>query len=87
MTKRITTTEDHYWHVRVVLGGAVLYLASRTEPQVTIGPMSGKVCKVSADWLTDPGRGDTLAYIDWEAVDAITCRWSGETEAEKAGRP
>jgi hypothetical protein len=74
MTKPIKAAENglkpHY-KVRVVLPGALLHLASWTEP----------VCKVTsshveADWIDDADYGDTIGRIDWGSVLAVTWRWS-----------
>jgi hypothetical protein len=79
MTKPIKAQEQglqpHY-KVRVVIPGAVLHLAARTEPEVKVDGY-GALQHVKADWyVNDPGYGDTAGYIDWTAVRAVTWRWS-----------
>lgn len=63
-----------FWKVRVVLrGGAVLKLASETEPVL----MSSRVGRryVEADWIDHHECGETKSYIDWDEVVAITWRF------------
>jgi hypothetical protein len=74
MTKPIKASElglEPHSKVRVVIPGAVLHLASRTEPVVR-----GDGAGVDADWLDDHRYGDTLGLIDWGTVAAVTWRWS-----------
>jgi hypothetical protein len=68
---------NHYWSVRVVINNGLIYLASRTEPRLSFDN-NRKIIGVSADWLSDPFWGDTLGYINWRAVDAVTWRWTTE---------
>lgn len=82
MTRRISPAEGKpapHWKVRVVLQGALIHLASWDKPRVVDAqPVSHALLEVTADWITDlPGYGDTPLWIDWQAVTAITCRWSG----------
>ncbi len=77
MTKAMTATERGlapHWKVRVVLPGALLHLASRTEPVVQQG--AGEAGEVSADWICAPDYGDTIGHLDWTKVIAITWRYS-----------
>jgi hypothetical protein len=66
---------EAFYRVRVVLPGALFNLASRTPP--VVHQKAGRVTKVVAEWLTDPEQGDTVGFIDWTAVVAVTWRWSG----------
>ena len=75
MTKPITNNATPYYKVRVVLPGAILHLASRDEPHLVRATVSTEG-KWSADWLSDPDKGDTIGFIDWPSVVAITWRWS-----------
>lgn len=77
MTKRTTTKADHYYKVRVVLPGALIHLASTTEPEVKLERFTERISNVTADWLQTPECGDTVGYIDWPEVTAITWRWTG----------
>lgn len=61
--------------VRVVVDGALLHLASRTEPKIK-ETVVGKFVRVDADWISSHEYGDTVGYIDWSAVTAVTWRWS-----------
>jgi hypothetical protein len=65
---------EPHWKVRVAVPGALLHLASRTEPvpQWAASRLGG----VEADWVTGPEYGDTIGFIDWKSVTAITWRWS-----------
>lgn len=76
MTKRVTTEKDHVWKVRVSLPGALIHLASRTEP--TAKTEGGRLIDVVAEWLDDPEQGDTLGFIDWTQANALTWRWTGQ---------
>jgi hypothetical protein len=68
--------ESHY-KVRVVISGAILHLASWNEPRVTYSDDSNDyVKKVTAEWINDPAYGDTIGYIDWPEVRAVTWRFS-----------
>jgi hypothetical protein len=31
-----------------------------------------------AEWIEDPRFGDTVGFIDWSQVVALTWRWTGE---------
>jgi hypothetical protein len=83
MTKQIIASElglDPHYKVRIVLPGALLHLASKDEPRVTDWQApeeqqwrgNGWV----ADWIDDHRYGDTIGFIDWNQVMAITWRWS-----------
>lgn len=77
MTARKTSPPgaEHY-KVRVVLPGALLHLASETEPRL-VQQSGGQLVDVVADWISDPELGDALGYIDWTAVVGITWRYTG----------
>jgi hypothetical protein len=77
VTKRITATEHGlapHWKVRVVIPGAILHLASKIEPCPVY--QDGRLTNVEADWLTSPEYGDTVGYIDWPVVTALTWRYA-----------
>jgi hypothetical protein len=72
MTKQIIASEqglEPHYKVRVVLPGALLHLASKGEPAKTTDGWQ-------ADWIEDHRYGDTLGFIDWSSVSAVTRRWS-----------
>jgi hypothetical protein len=75
MTKPIKASElglkPHY-KVRVVLPGAILYLASWDKPK------RNEYAEYlwEAQWIDDPAYGDTIGYIDWLKVRAVTWRWT-----------
>ena len=84
MTRRITTQrpEDDHYKVRVVISGAaVLHLASATEP------LCDEQGQWHAEWLADSEKGDTVGFIDWSAVSAVTWRWTGVSELERLSEP
>lgn len=58
-----------YYKVRVVFQGAIIHLASTTEPAQD--HISGQWL---ADWIEDSSYGDTIGFIDWESILAITWR-------------
>lgn len=65
-------TNEPYWKLRVVMPGAILHLASWDEPRLERDD-DGRIVGVHADLIAD-GRADTLGYIDWTAVKAVTWR-------------
>jgi hypothetical protein len=75
MTKPKQASESglspHY-KVRVVLPGALLHVASWTEPEIRPDVQTA----VRADWIADPAYGDTIGFIDWTKVLAITWRYA-----------
>jgi hypothetical protein len=77
---KISRPGEKYFAVRVVLPGALLHFAARTEPTIEQTFLSGRlrIDQVHAEWIDDPNIGDTIAYIDWHAVTAISWRWTGE---------
>ena len=76
--------KPHY-KVRVVIPGAILHIASWDEPhQEPVDPhmrFTGPK-KWVADWIKDGEYGDTIGFIDWSEVRAITWRWSELWRAE-----
>ncbi len=58
--------------VRVVVDGAIIHVLSRTEPRVDA---SGRhVLGVEWDLITGTEHGDTVGFIRWESVSAISWR-------------
>lgn len=77
MTRRRRATEDGldpHWKVRVVIPNALLHLAARDEPIWVVDDNGRR--ELVADWISDPEYGDTIGFIDWSAVTAVTWRWS-----------
>ena len=62
----------HGWRVRVCLHGAILHLASRTEPLIVMN--AGRIANVEMDLISDTEHGDSIGFIDWSAVTAVTWR-------------
>lgn len=76
MAKQIITSEpglEPHYKVRIVLPGAILHLASKDEPRNTPNGWC-------ADWIDDHRYGDTVGFINWTQLTAITWRWSGEAK-------
>ena len=60
------------WKVRVVVGGAILHVFSKTEPVVR---GSGTLID-AVEWTVVEGTeyGDTVGFIRWADVSAVTWR-------------
>lgn len=75
MTKPISASEQglkpHY-RVRVVLPNALLDLASWTEPKID----QDLTTRVEGDRIDDHQYRDSIGLINWEAITAITWRWT-----------
>jgi hypothetical protein len=75
MAKRQTASAlglaSHY-KVRVVLPGIGLWLASWDEPHRD--PTYPEVW--AAEWISDFDYGDSIGFIDWRHVIAVTWRYS-----------
>lgn len=79
MTKAIKATATGlkpHFKVRVVIPGALLHLASWTEPKILGSEATDVIDWIDASWISDPAYGDTLGFIDWSLVKAVTYRWS-----------
>jgi hypothetical protein len=61
-----------HYKVRIVLPGVLLHVASWTEPCL---PADHRA-PVVADWITDPAYGDTIGFIAWDHVIAVTWRFA-----------
>ena len=75
MPKKETAEEPGppLWRVRVCLPGSIVHLTSRTEPDPYM--FNGRIHSVTMELVTDtPGSGDTIGFIDWPAVVALTWR-------------
>lgn len=84
MSRRISPPGEECWRVRVAVTGGMFYLASAIEPTVRIGP-DGRIMDIDAVWLKNPDEGDTLGFVDWSAVSAVTWRWSGTKTGGESG--
>jgi hypothetical protein len=69
-------TEDHgpaLWRVRVCLPGSIIHLTSLTEPVIHM--RDGRIGDVRMELVTTaPDSGDTIGFIDWSVVIALTWR-------------
>jgi hypothetical protein len=74
-TKTAAGDGQPLWKVRVCLPGSMLHLVSQTEPVIHMH--CGRIADISASWVTDTAdAGDTIGFIDWPAVVAVTWRAS-----------
>ncbi len=60
------------YKVRVVVGAAVLHFVSRCEPRLHVGA-DGHPVGMDADLVLGEA-GDTLGFIDWSKVSAVSWR-------------
>ena len=66
------------WRVRVCLPGSIIHLTSSTEPVVRM--FNGRIYDVAMDLITVGTEcGDTIGFIDWPAVVALTWRLNNGT--------
>ena len=74
MTKpKLPTVTSEIWRVRVCLPSALLHMTSLIEPVMHM--RDGRVVGVDMKLLTDgPDSGDTIGFIDWAVVTAVTWR-------------
>jgi hypothetical protein len=64
---------DTFWRIRVCPPGSILHLASSTEPVVELDE-HGRIKNVVLTPLAEGDHGDTVGFIDWPAVMAVTWR-------------
>ena len=63
------------WKVRIcVRRCGIVHVLSRTEPEVT--HVDDKITDVALNIITDTEHGDTVGFIDWSEVGAITWRFA-----------
>lgn len=67
-------TAAPFWRIRLVVDGALLHLASRSEPRISVDPGTGRPSAIEADWITDGTLADRLGYLSLGAVTAISWR-------------
>jgi hypothetical protein len=69
------------WRVRVCLPGSIIHLTSLTEPVVHM--RDGRIGDVDMELVTSaPESGDTIGFIDWPVVVALTWRAMKQEPAE-----
>jgi hypothetical protein len=61
-----------HYRARVVLPDALRHLASWTEAKID----QDLTTRVGGDWIDDHRYRDTIGLINWEAITAITWRWT-----------
>ena len=79
-SKPSPSLQPHY-KVRLVHPGAILHLASWHEPETRLDAIDAAQI-VDADWIADPRYGDTIGFIDWDKVIALTWRYSEGSDAQ-----
>lgn len=63
------------WKVRVcVKGCGFVHLLSFIEPTIILHPEHDTIDEVRAEWVDGTEHGDTLGFIDWREVTAVTWR-------------
>jgi hypothetical protein len=60
------------WKVRLAVGGLPIHVISRTQPKVRLNQRN--IVAVEMDVIEDTPDGDTIGFIDWAAVTAVTWR-------------
>lgn len=70
-------TEPHYKIRLIFRGGAMIHLASSTTPlwvgrQFIVGE---GMTNMGLEWDPIEELGDTVGYIDWDEVAAVSWRW------------
>jgi hypothetical protein len=87
VTNKTPATEEPgpaIWRVRVCLPGSIIHLTSLTEPIVTM--REGRIGDVSMDLVTStPESGDTIGFIDWPVVVALTWRTMKQESRTECG--
>jgi hypothetical protein len=75
MTKAKTTETMGFacFKVRVVVGHALIHVVSSTEPIVHRAP-TGEIASVDWNLIVDTEHGDTVGFLRWADVNAITWR-------------
>lgn len=64
-----------HWKVRINIARCgVTHLISRTEPKALWE--DGHISGVDMNLITGTEYGDTIGYIDWREVVAVTWRWA-----------
>ncbi len=63
------------WKVRIYLKGAgILHVLSKNEP--IIKRENGRIKNANIEYITDTEHGDTVGFIDWNEVSAVTWRYA-----------
>jgi hypothetical protein len=59
-----------HFKIRIFFVGGVIHTASWDRPVVN------SEREITADWVNDFEYGDEIGFVDWDAVVAISWRWS-----------
>ena len=78
-TKVIMETSDEedvpsFWKVRIGMPGGIIHVASSTRPVVRFE--GGRIAGVDLEIIPDTEYGDTIGFLQWETVTALTWRKS-----------
>lgn len=64
-----------HWKVRIwIKGSGILHVLSRIEP--TVESENGVIRIVKMEYITGTEHGDTVGFIDWSEVAAVTWRFA-----------
>lgn len=76
------------YKVRIAGSGMLIHTISRTEPKVQLAP-NGSVAGILWDPILGTEYGDTIGFIQWDLVTAITWRHTSDIEGdqERSYRP
>lgn len=62
------------YKIRLVVPNAVIHLLSSSEPEVHLDPQTGLVQALHYNAVVNSKHGDTLGFIRWSEVTAISWR-------------
>lgn len=66
---------EPYWKVRIYIRRCgIMHLITKTEPRIKI--QNGCISPLCFDIVEKTQHGDSLAYLDWSEVGAISWRYS-----------
>lgn len=68
---------EPHWKVRVVMrGGAIVHLASRTEPVCRVDTFKDCIWELELHVIDGHEYGDSLGYLRLGEIVAVTWRWA-----------
>ena len=71
----------NFVRVRIVVGHSIIHLGARNVP-VAMRDAAGGWVGVKADWIEDSPECDSLMFVDWTQVNAVTYRVQQEEPKE-----
>jgi hypothetical protein len=70
------------WKVRICLrGGVIIHVLSKTEPMIEHA--NGEIIGAKLDYIHDTEHGDTIGFICWKDVAAVSWRNAPLATAEE----